>query len=245
MFDIKLGRWSNRSVTKFVKILYIKDWRSYIAEFLGTFVFVLIASGIVLSDAFFGDVGKIGIGLATGLVYASLIYVTAHLSGGYLNPAITLALWFTRKLSGVKTIFYVLAQIAASFAAAYVLLLFFGSPARELGLGGPILGVNTSSQIAIVVEAALTAVLVLCVYATMIDRSGPVSFGPLVLGFVLASETIFALPLSGAAFNPARALGPAVISNTFDNLLVWIVGPAAGSLFGLVYEFLFLRKGRK
>lgn len=239
------ARWSNRFVNRFVKILYIKDWRAYIAEFLGTLAFVLISCGVVLSDIFFGDIGRVGIGLTIGFSYAALVFITAHLSGGYLNPVITLALWFSQKLTGVKAIFFILIQLLASLAAAGILLFIFGQGALELGLGGPILDVDTGLQKAVVLEAIMTAILVLATFGTMIDRGGPVSFGPLVLGLITTGATIFALPISGAAFNPARALGPAIISQTFDNLIVWVIGPSAGALFGFVYEFLFLRKTKK
>lgn len=229
----------------FIKFFYIKDWRSYIAEFLGTFAFVFIASGVVVGDLYFGNIGKIGIATTIGFAYAALVFSTVHLSGGYLNPSITLALWLTQKLSGTKTIFFILVQILASLSAAAVLLLIFGQEAKQVNLGAPILGVGTIIQAAVLVETILTAILIFAVFATMIDRAGPVSFGPLVLGLVLTAETLFAFPLTGAAFNQVRVLGPAIISATFENLAVWIIAPLAGSLFGLVYDFLFLKKPSK
>lgn len=237
-------KWSNHFV-KILDQLYIKDWRAYIAEFLATFIFVLISCGVVLADLYFVEIGKVGIALASGFSYASLIYITSHLSGGYLNPAITLALWFSQKLTSVKAVNLIFAQILASFAAAGTLYYIFGPESRQLVLGAPILGIETNIQVATVVEALASAILVFGVFGTMVDRGGPVSFGPWVLGMLLVAMTLFAQPLTGAALNPARAIGPSVISENYNSLIVYLVGPAAGSLFGLVYDFLFLKKSKK
>ncbi len=92
----------------FSRFLYLRDWRAYIAEFLGTFIFVVISSWVVLADIYFGDIGKVGVALTIGFAYGALIFVTSHLSGGFLNPAVTVALWLAQKLSGRKTIFFIL-----------------------------------------------------------------------------------------------------------------------------------------
>lgn len=224
---------------------WFADWRSYLAEFLGTFAFVFMALSVVLMDFLYGDIGTIGIALTIGFAYAAFVFVTAHISGGFLNPAVTTSLWLVQRLSGVKTVFYILAQTLASFAAAGTTLAIFGQSALELTLGAPSMGIGVSAQTAISIEAILTAVLVYGVFGTMVDRNGPVSFGPLVLGLTAVAASIIALPISGAALNPARAIGPLVIAKSWENLAVYIIGPLAGSLFALVYELLFLRKTPK
>jgi len=224
---------------------WVAEWRAYLAEFLGTFVFVLIASLAVVVESLYGGLGILGIALAIGFSYAALVFASVHLAGGFLNPALTLALWLSQKLSGTKTVFFIIFQVLASFAAGGVLLLIFGANALQFGLGGPALGVNVSLQTAVLTEALMTAGLVFVTFATMVDRGGPVSFGPLVLGLILVGETIAALPISGAAFNPARAIGPAVLAKSVDSLAVWIIGPLLGSLVGVVYSLLFLKKSKR
>lgn len=224
---------------------WIRDWRAYFAEFLGTFAFVFVSSSAVLVDNLYGDIGTVGVALTVGVSYAALVFVTVHLSGGYLNPAIAVALWLAGQLANVKAVFFILAQVLASFAAAFCLLLIFSEESKIFALGGPILGIDVSLSMAVVVEAVMSAILVFAVFGTMVDRGGPVSFGPLVLGFILLSATIIAFPVSGAAFNPARVLGPLIVSGSADNLMVWVIGPLTGSLFGIVYEYLFLRKGKR
>ncbi|OGE07368.1 hypothetical protein A2W70_03185 [Candidatus Curtissbacteria bacterium RIFCSPLOWO2_02_41_11] len=224
---------------------WFTPWRAYLAEFLGTFVFVFIASGATLTNIFFNDIGGVGVALATGLALTSMIYAVVHLSGGHLNPAVTLAIWFSQKINGGVASFYIIAQLLASLAAAGVLLWIFGPDARQFSLGGPVIGAGVSIKIAVVIEAILTAILVLAVFATMVDKRGAVSFGPLVVGLVLTVSAIFAGSLTGAALNPARAFGPLIISQSYSNLAVWIIGPATGSIFGLIYDFLFLRKSAR
>ena len=238
-----------KGYNRFVRLSFLKDWvspwRAYIAEFLGTFIFVLFSCGAVLADSYWGNLGSVGIALCVGFSYAALIYMTSHLSGGFLNPAVTLSLWLVRRLPGFKAIIFIIVQVAASFAAAGTLLFVFGRESTTYFLGGPTVGVNISFEVAVALEAILTAVLVFAVFSTMIDRGGPVSFGPLVIGFVLISAYLIGLPTSGVSLNPARAIGPIVISGNLTNLAIWIISPLAGSLFAVFYNLVFIRKPAK
>lgn len=221
------------------------DWRGYVAEFLGTFVFVFLANGAVIVNFLYGDIKTLGLAITIGFSYAVLLFMTVYRSQGYLNPAVTVALWLVKRISHVNALFYLLAQILASFAAAGLLILIFSESAKQIALGGPNIGVNVEMSTAVLVEAILTAGLIFATFATMVDRRGPVSFGPLVIGLFTVAAATVALPISGAGFNPARAIGPGVFSNSINNLAVWIIGPLVGSLFALVYEFVFLKKGKK
>ncbi|MBI2327029.1 aquaporin [Candidatus Curtissbacteria bacterium] len=222
---------------------WIGPWRAYAAEFLGTFVFVLIASGSVLTNVFYGNVGILGIALATGLSLTAMIYATSPFSGGHLNPAVTLALWLVQKIESSRAIFYIAAQTAASFCAAATLLFIYGDRALKFTIGAP--SVVVSEQVALVIEVVLTSVLVFVVFATMIDKAGEKTTGPLAIGLVVVVATIMAGPLSGAVLNPARVLGPMILTKTYAYLAIYMVGPAMGSLFGVIYDFLFLRKSKK
>ena len=220
---------------------WISDWRAYLAEFLGTFLFVLISSFAVLTEALYGDIGVLGIAIVIGFSYAALIFAFGHLAGGYLNPALTISLWLVQKLSGAKTIFFLFAQIIASFAAAAVLILVFGADGINQALGAPSLGLNISLTQAVLAEAVFTAGFVLVLFSTIVDRRGPISFGPLALGLYLVATSIILISVTGAALNPVRAIGPAIISGQTNTLAVWIIGPLTGSLIGIVYELVFLR----
>ena len=229
-------------MTKNILAQIISGWRAYLAGFLGTFVFVFVSVGAVLADSLFGEIGILGIALAAGLAYGAMVFATVGISGGHLNPALSLSLWFAQKLAAVDLIFYTLAQFLAGFAAVLALAYIFSAGASDFSLGAT-LGQVTVQKIA-VAEAIFAAILTFVYFATMVDRRGPTSFGPLALGFVVIFAILVAGPVSGGVINPARALAPAVISNSYSELLPWIVGPYVGSLFGLVYEFVFLRKGK-
>lgn len=220
-------------------------WQAYLAEFVGTFVFVFVASGAVLSSIFSSDANGLGVALATGLTLAAMVYSTVGISGGQLNPAVTLALWFAERISFVNAVFYICFQLLASISAAYFLLFIYGQKANQFFLGGPVLGVDVTVQRAIVLEAILTSVLVFSVFATLVDKRGPVSFGPLVIGLVVLCSGIFAGSITGAALNPARAFGPLLVSGSYSSILVFIIGPIAGSIAGVLYKYLFLTSSKK
>ncbi len=219
---------------------WISDWRAYVAEFTATFIFILISAMVVVVNYLYGQIGALGVSVVIGLTYAALIFATSHLSGGYLNPAITFSLWLGSKMKGTRTVFLILAQLAASFAAYASVLLLFGQNAVKINLGAPTLGLGETIAQATVLEAILSAVLIFCVYAVMVDRRGPVSFGPLVLGLILTAITIVSMPLSGAALNPSRVIGAYAILKSFNFLIPWILGPLVGSFAGLLYELVFL-----
>ena len=92
---------------------WFSPWRAYLAEFLGTFVFVFVSCGVVLADIFYGEIGPVGIALASGLSISAMMLSTNHISGGYLNPAITLAMWLAQKVTGTRAFFYILFQFLA------------------------------------------------------------------------------------------------------------------------------------
>lgn len=224
---------------------WIDPWRSYVAEFFGTFFLVLISSWVLLLSSLYSKGSVLETAVVIGFVYAALVYATLHAAGGFLNPAVTISLWLVKRLSGAKAFFFIAAQILASLLAAEVIFLLFGQDAIQFHFGEPSLGLAVSQQTAFIVEAILTAGLVFCVFGTMVDRGGPVSFGPLVLGFYLVSATIVAWPVSGAVFNPARVIGPAILSSESANLIIYVVSGLVGGLFGLVYDAIFLQKSKK
>lgn len=224
--------------------LTFSNWRALVAEFLGTFVFVFVACGSVLTRNIFDDFGVIGVALATSVILTALMFATVALSGGHLNPAITLAAWLTQKINTVTAVLYIVVQVIAGFAAAFLLLFIFGDHGTAFYLGGSVLSVDTTVQSGLVLEAVLTAVLVFAFFATMIDKRGPVSFGPIAVGLVFLAVGIFAGPIEGAALNPVK-VAPLIVSGHTESILVWVVGPLTGSLFGVVYHLLFLGQGKR
>lgn len=219
------------------------NWNAYFAEFFGTFVVCLVTLGTVLNNSVLGEIGTLGIAIAYGFSYCAMVFATVAISGGHLNPAVSLSLWFARKLSSVDTAFYIVAQFLAGFAAVGILIYIFGTLVDPTQSFVPI-AASISLQKAVVVEAVATAVLIFTYFATMVDRRGPSSFGPLALGLVVVALVLFASPISGGLINPARALAPLLFSDSYSELAVWIIGPFTGSLVGLGFEQIFLKKSR-
>ena len=220
-------------------------WRVAAAEFIGTFVFTFVSLSLVLVNAINAEIGVLAIALGSGLAYMAMVFATVHISGGHLNPAITLALWFTKRVGALAATIYICAQILAGFVAALCAFFVFSEKSLDSSLGATVLGSGVSLQSAVGLEAILTAVLIFTYFSCMVDRRGPLSFGPLVLGVTMIVGLLIALPTTGASLNPARVIGAAVITGSYNELVVWLIGPLAGSLFGFVYEYVFLKKSSK
>lgn len=224
---------------------WVNPWREYVSELIGTFLFVFFASSVVVVSKIYDNLEILPISFVIGFSYVSLIYACSKLSGGFLNPTVTIALWLTKKISGSRAVFYLISQIVGSFLAAEVVFIIFGSVVLPLQLGGPILGLGVLPQTALAVEAIVSSGLVFIVFATMVDKRGNSKFGPLALGFYLVASSLVFWPLTGASFNIVRALGPLVLSQSFSTLAIFIIGPLIGSLVAIIYEYVFIETDKK
>ena len=224
---------------------WVESWRQYVAEFIGTLIFVFTVSSIAVMEPLYGGIGRAGEAMAIGLIYTYLIYATANISGGFLNPAITISLWLCQKITGAKAFFYITAQILASICAVLLVSLIFGNYAKALSYGMPSLGIGVNMESAMALEAILTASLVFVVFATNIDKRKFEGFGPLALGLMIGVYTLIFLPMTGAVLNIARVVGIMFFAKSYSLLFVYIIGGLVGSLFGLVYELVFLKKDKK
>ncbi len=216
--------------------------RPLAAEFLGTFGLVFVGAGVVVVDvAEGGALGITGIALAHALVLAIMVTVTMNISGGHLNPAVTLGLWLAKKIDLPSGALYVVTQLAAGIAAAFLVKLLLPTLAGQTsGYGVPrISGLLTGTQ-AIVIEAILTLFLVSAMFGTVVSREAP-KVGGFGIGLVLLFAMLVGGPLTGAAVNPARALGPALVAQEWHGHVIYWVGPLAGGLLaGLLWKFVLL-----
>jgi MIP family channel proteins len=225
--------------------------RKLTAEFLGTFAFVFVGAGSICTDAYLVSTGQSGLGwlgiaIAAGLSFGVMASVLAHISGGHLNPAITIGFWVTRRLSTLDTITYWIAQVAGAIAAAYTIKLIIPDStwtAKALGSITPELGGDFTRAHGIALEAVLTFFLVLVVFATSVDAKSAFSkAGGFATGLTVAVGTLLAGPFTGAAMNPARALGPALATTHWQNHGVYWAGPLLGGVVAaFVYDRVFLR----
>ncbi|HKB19368.1 MAG TPA: aquaporin [Gaiellaceae bacterium] len=220
-------------------------WRRAFVELLGTFALVLIGAGTIMSLGPQADTGTLEVALATGLTIAVMVSAVGHISGGHFNPAITFGFILTRRMSALLGVAYWVAQFAGGVLAALLLRWIFPAANRNAAnLGAP--SVHTIDiGAALVVEALITFFLVWVVFAMTADaRSTYTGVAGLAIGFVIVFGMLLAYPLTGGAFNPARAFGPELISNTWNDAWIYYVGPlAGGAIAALLYDEVYLRPG--
>jgi MIP family channel proteins len=215
------------------------------AEFVGAFALVFVGAGAILAAGPTAEPGVVGIALAHGLVIAVMVSAVGHISGGHFNPAITLGFLVTGRLAPLIALVYWIAQFAGAIGAAALLRWIFADD-TEGSLGAPVLNPGIQPEAGLLIEAILTFFLVWVVFATMADPRGTFkSIAGLAIGFTITLDVLMGGTLTGAAMNPARALGPELISNTWDDFWIWYIGPFAGAVIAAVaYELLYLRPVR-
>jgi len=216
------------------------DPRKLVAEALGPFALVFAGAGSIVLASGNANIGLLEIALAHGLAIALLISALGHISGGHFNPAVTAGFWVTRRISTTLAIGYVLAQLAGGILGAVALVLLFPEGLREASnLGTPALGPGIDFGKAVGIEIILTFFLVLVIFGTAVDRRSA-NLGGLAIGLTVTMDILAGGPLTGAAMNPARALGPALLTGSWDDHLVWWIGPVIGGVIAaMLYHYLF------
>jgi MIP family channel proteins len=219
-------------------------YRRAAAEFVGTFALIFVGAGSIATALGVQDTALIGIALAHGLTIAVMVSAVGHISGGHFNPAVTLAFLVTRRMAPALAIVYWVTQFVAAAAAAVLLKWIFpNSLVDQTRLGATALAEGIGPARGVALEAVLTAFLVWVIFATAADPRGTFkSIAGLAIGLTITMDILIGGPLTGAAMNPARSFGPALIQNVWDDFWVWYVGPVVGAvLAALAYEFLYLR----
>src|SRR5512132_1310424 len=180
-------------------------WRRTFVELVGTFALVFIVCGTIMSLGPQADAGTLEVALATGLTIAVMVSAVGHISGGHFNPAITFGFILTRRISALLGVAYWVAQLlGAALAALLLRWIFPAANWKPSNLGAP--SVQTIDiGAALVVEAMITFFLVWVFFAMTTDkRNAYTGVAGFAIGFVIVFGMLFAYPLTGGAFNPAR-----------------------------------------
>jgi MIP family channel proteins len=205
--------------------------RRLVAELFGTFMLVFFGAGAVMTNNFpKADFGLLGIALAYGIAMAIGVTATMSISGGHLNPAVTAGMLAIRRIDAKTAVLYILAQLTGAVLAALVLKSILPSGVTKvLAVGTPAIAATITLEKAIAVEAILTFFLMSAVLGTLVSAQAPriAGFG---IGLTLFICILFGGPLTGAALNPARAFGPALLSGQWISQGVYWVGPILGAL---------------
>ncbi len=221
-----------------------------VAEFVGTFALIFFGAGSICADMFLKSTGSSGIGLlgialAHGLAIGIMVSAVGHISGGHLNPAVTIGFWVTRKLSTLDALLYWIAQLAGAVAAAFLLRTVVPEDTwRAVALGTPDLAHDFTALSGMIVEGVASFFLVFVVFGTAVDERGAFNkIAGFAIGLTVTMDILMAGPFTGAAMNPARAFGPALATHHWANHGVYWVGPLAGGVVaGWLYDALFLKK---
>ena len=207
-----------------------------LAEFVGTFALIFIGAGSIVAAVAArggsGGAGLVTIAIAHGLAIAVMVSAIGHVSGGHLNPAVTIAAMALRKIHPRDALVYLVAQTAGAIAGAAVLRgALPESLWRQAKLGTPGLGGGVSVGGAVLIEAVLSFFLIWVIFATAVDPQG--AFGKiagLAIGFVVMMDILMGGPFTGGAMNPARFVGPALIGGYWKDAWVYFAGPIIGGL---------------
>jgi len=216
--------------------------RRMFAEALGVLGFVFIAGAalIVNGDITGGGLGLLGMAAATGLAYALMVYMFHPVSGGHLNPAITLGEMFARRMPPSIAGLYIIAQAGGAVLGALLLEVIFrdfvgdASGAATLAFNGEMTG-----WIGALFEGVLIFALVVAYFRAFVDRKSDPAVGAVTLGLIVGAAFLVAFPLTGAALNLSRVFGTAFVANEWADFGWYALAMAGGALAGLVYEYVF------
>ncbi|XP_050210090.1 aquaporin PIP2-1-like [Mercurialis annua] len=233
-------------------------YRALIAEFIATLLFLYITVLTVIgyksqvdgADPC-GGVGILGIAWAFGGMIFVLVYCTAGISGGHINPAVTFGLFLARKVSLIRALMYMVAQCLGAICGVGLVKAFHSAYYKRYGGGANTLADGFSTGVGLGAEIIGTFVLVYTVFsATDPKRSARDShvpvLAPLPIGFAVFMVHLATIPITGTGINPARSLGAAVIFNdkkAWDDQWIFWVGPFIGAAIAAFYHQFILRAG--
>ncbi len=219
-----------------------REWAKLaIVEFLGPFALVFAGAGSIIMTQ---GQNIVAIALAHGLAIGLMVAAAGHISGGVYNPALTIGLWAARRIERSRALVYIVAQLLGGLAGAAALTLVYLDVDRNrpgVNLGVPAVGRALtvdhalSAGNALVMEIILTFFLMFVVFGVAIDsRTGGRAIAGLAIGLTITMDIFAGGAVSGAAMNPARWFGPAVVQGDFSDFWIWIVGPIVGAVIAAV-----------
>jgi aquaporin Z len=205
------------------------EYRRLFSETLGTFMLVLAAAGGGLLHAQ-GQISLAAAVVAPGLMVMAIILFMGAVSGAHLNPVVSLAFAMRRDFPWKRVLGYIAAQLAGATLACLFLLAVFGNVQH---LGATLPGPGYENWQALLMEIALTGVLVSVILGTASGAQNVGTIGALGVGGYIALAGLWAAPVSGVSMNPARSFGPALVSGYWTSYWVYVVGPLAGALIAV------------
>ncbi len=203
--------------------------KSLLAEFLGTAALIFAGTGaIVVNDVSGGAIGHAGIALTFGLIVLAMIYTLGDVSGAHLNPAVTIGFCAARRFPATRVVPYVAAQILGAVAASALLRVLFPQH-PTIGATIP----SGSAAQSFILEIVLSFLLMFVILSVSTGAKEKGITAGIAIGAIIALEAMFAGPICGASMNPARSLGPALMSADFSVLWIYLTAPVLGTLLAI------------
>ena len=204
--------------------------KKYLAELIGTFALVFCGTGaIIVNEEIPGSVTHVGIAVTFGLIVMAMIYALGENSGAHLNPAVTIAFTVNGNFPVKEVLPYIISQLAGALAASAVLKLLFPSSVL-LGATIP----SGSNMQSFVLEYILSFFLMLVIINVAKGSKEQGLFAGIAIGSVVLLEATFAGPVCGASMNPARSLGPAIVSGEMKQVWIYITAPVLGAITAII-----------
>jgi len=205
-----------------------KGMRTYGAEFVGTFALCFIGQGAICAQQLTGSSGLLAVAVAHGLALAVMISALMAVSGAHFNPAVSFGFFLAGRQSARSMFSYWLSQILGAVVASFALrALFPSSTWHAVHLGAAQVRAGLPPLAGLLAEFVMTFFLVAAVWGTAVDERHP-PVGGFGIGLAVTMDILAGGPLTGAAMNPARALGPALAANFWSGHWVYWVGPLLG-----------------
>nr|GMD01722.1 aquaporin NIP1-1-like [Ipomoea batatas] len=199
-----------------------------IAEIFGTYFLMFAGCGAAAVNADKGTVTFPGVAIVWGLAAVAMIYSVGHISGAHFNPAVTIAFATCRRFPCVQVPAYILAQMIGATAASGTLRLLFNGE-HDHFVGTAPAGSDLQS---LIIEFIITFYLMFVISSVTTDTRAVGELAGLVIGATILLNVMFTGPITGASMNPARSLGPAIVSNRYRGIWIYMLGPTAGAIAG-------------
>jgi len=227
--------------------------RAWLAEAIGTYCLVFfgplaiaLAVGNFSKNSAFDIQDLIMISLAHGAAIGLMVYAFGHVSGAHFNPAVTISMLVTKRISIKEAIPYIASQLIGAIVAAASLKAIIPDLGSKVNFGtqpGPSDLLHQSVVSGFAVEAILTFFLVTVIFMTAVHKKAPAGMYGLAIGGMIFLIHLVGVPLTGASVNPARTFGPALISGYWTNHLMYWIGPIVGAVIaGLIMNYIFVKK---
>ena len=223
--------------------------RNWFSEAIATYALVFFGPlAIILSVVAFGDglsiESIIMISLAHGAAIGLMVYAFGHISGAHINPAVTIPMMITKKISVADGIGYIIFQLIGAVVAAFSLKAILPEIGAKVNFGtqgGPSELLNNSVMAGITVEIILTFFLVTVIFLTAVHKKAPAGIHGISIGGMVFLLHLVGVPLTGASMNPARTFGPAVVSGFWElHWLYWVAPIIGGIIAGVIMNYIFV-----